>query len=40
MAQYKIKNAGILHGIVTFIIYTKIKISWMILILEDWGVIL
>jgi hypothetical protein len=35
MAQYKIKDAGILDGIVKFIIYTKIQTSWTILELED-----
>jgi len=35
MDQYKIKDAGFVDGIVKFIIYTKIKISWTILKLED-----
>jgi hypothetical protein len=30
MAQYKMKGAGLIEGIVKFIIYTKIQILWMI----------
>jgi len=30
MVEYKIKDSGILDGMVKFIVHTKIKISWMI----------
>jgi len=35
MTQYTIKDDGMLDGIVKFILYTKIQISWAILKLED-----
>jgi hypothetical protein len=42
MAEYKIKDSGILDGMVKFIIHAKIKILWMIydvcVVLREWKV--